>query len=42
MYGDVHLKGALYTITADTLTYYNVMHRNYKLVIKGVNNVEDM
>lgn len=38
MYGDIHLKGALYNITADTLDYYDVMHKDYKLVIKEVSH----
>lgn len=38
MYGDIHLKGAIYTITADTLDYYDVMHKDYKLVIKEVSH----
>jgi hypothetical protein len=37
-YGNIHLQGNIYTIQADTLSYYNVMHKNYKLVIKEINH----
>lgn len=32
MYGSIHLKGAKYTIHADSLSYYNVMYKYYELV----------
>jgi hypothetical protein len=30
--GPIHLKGAIYTVKKESLSYFNVMFRNYELI----------